>query len=175
MIFLRYGGKKTDGLTDVPKKWYIEVFNISNRAQLYLGWKKKLNQILLSKHWHIGQIYTIPKFIKEEIEKTIAQVSNGRFGLGILDKNTQLHSVELQWIQRLLNPTNALWKGFMLYSLNLKNNSNQGLCLFRFFRKYNTFYWVKCDADNKTQSFQMWPKPFIKSFTSSSGSSVQIN
>ena len=86
-------------------------------------------------------------------------------------------------------------KGIMLYWLNLKNNSNQRLCLFRqkqilrssrhknlqnqnnevFFRKYNTIYRIKCNADNKTQSFQMWPKPFIKSFTSSSGSSLQIN
>ena len=31
-----------------------------------------VNQILLSKFWYIGQIYTIPKFIKVEIEKTIA-------------------------------------------------------------------------------------------------------
>ena len=130
-MFLRYGAKTTDEWTDVQKKWHIEVFNISNRVQLYLGWKKDLNQILLSQHWHIGQIYTIPKFIKKEIEKSIAQVSNWRCGLGILDIDNQLHSVELQWIQRLLNPTNALWKGFMLYSLNLKNNSNQGLCLFR--------------------------------------------
>ena len=28
-------------------------------------------------------------------------------------------------------------------------------------------YRIKCNADNKTQSFQMWPMPFIKSFTSS--------
>ena len=78
----------------------------------------------------------------------------------------------------------------MMYWSNLKNNSNQGLYLFRqkqivrssrqknlqnqnnevFFRKYNTIHRIKCNADNKTQSFQMWPKPFIKSFTSSSGS-----
>ena len=33
--------------------------------------KKKIiaNKILLSKLWYIGQIYTIPKFIKEKIEK----------------------------------------------------------------------------------------------------------
>ena len=64
--------------------------------QLCLRLKKKLNQILLSKHWHISQIYTIPKFIKEEIRKTTAQVSIWRCGLGILDIDTQLHSVELQ-------------------------------------------------------------------------------
>ena len=34
---------------------------------------------------------------------------------------------------------------------------------------------MKCNADNKTQSFKMWAKPFIKLFTSSSGSSFHIN
>ena len=54
--------------------------------------KKKeriVNQIFLSKLWYIGQIYTIPKFIKEEIEKTIAQLSIWKCGLGILDIDTQ--------------------------------------------------------------------------------------
>ena len=31
--------------------------------------KRIVNLMLLSKLWYIGQIYTIPKFIKEEIEK----------------------------------------------------------------------------------------------------------
>ena len=44
-----------------------------------------------------------------------------------------------------------------------------------FLRKYKTIYRIKCNADNKVPSFQMWPKPFIKSFTSSAGSSLQIN
>ena len=60
--------------------------------------KKIVNQILLSKIWYIGQIYTILKFIKEEIEKAIAQVSIWKCGLGILDIDTQLNSLELQWI-----------------------------------------------------------------------------
>ena len=58
--------------------------------------KRIVNQILLSKLWYIGQIYTIPKFIKEEIEKTIAQLSIWKCGLGILDIDTQLNSLELQ-------------------------------------------------------------------------------
>ena len=33
----------------------------------------------------------------------------------MLDIDTQLNTLELKWIQRLLNPTNALWKGFMLH------------------------------------------------------------
>ena len=60
--------------------------------------KKIVNQILLSKIWYIGQIYTILKFIKEEIEKIIAHVSIWKCGLGILDIDTQLNSLELQWI-----------------------------------------------------------------------------
>ena len=57
-----------------------------------LGWNKKVignHQILLSKLWYIGQLYTIPKFINEKIEKTIAQLSIWKCGLGILDIYTQ--------------------------------------------------------------------------------------
>ena len=60
--------------------------------------KRIVNLMLLSKLWYIGQIYTIPKFIKEEIEKTIAQLSIWKCGLGILDIVTQLKSLELKWI-----------------------------------------------------------------------------
>ena len=42
-----------------------------------------------------------------------------------------INSLELQWILRLLNPTNPLWKALMLYWLKLKKDSNQGLCLLR--------------------------------------------
>ena len=48
-----------------------------------------VNQILLSKLRYIGQIYTIPKFINEKIEKTIAQLSIWKCGLAILDIDTQ--------------------------------------------------------------------------------------
>ena len=36
--------------------------------------------------------------------------------------------------------------------------------------QYNVY-----NADNITQSFEMWPKPFMELFTSSSGSSLQIS
>ena len=66
------------------------------------GMKKKIkrivHQILLFKLSYLGQIYTIPKFIKEKIEKTIAQLSIWKCGLGILDIDTQLNSLELKWI-----------------------------------------------------------------------------
>ena len=38
------------------------------------------------------------KIIKEEIEKTIAQISIWKYGLGILDIDTPLNSAELKWI-----------------------------------------------------------------------------
>ena len=52
------------------------------------GMKKRriVNQILLSKICYIGQIYTIAKFIKDEIEKTIAHLYNWKCVLGILDR-----------------------------------------------------------------------------------------
>ena len=33
---------------------------------------------------------------------------------GILDIETQLNSLKIKWIQRLLNPTKILWKNLML-------------------------------------------------------------
>ena len=42
-------------------------------------------------------------------------------------------------------------------------------------RKYGTINRIKSNVNNKTPSYKMWPKPFIKSFTSSSASSLQIN
>ena len=43
-------------------------------------------------------MYTISKFIKVENEKTIAQLSIWKCGLGILNIDTQLNSLELKWI-----------------------------------------------------------------------------
>ena len=59
------------------------------------------------------------------------QLSIWTIGVGILDIETQLNSLKIKWIQRLLNPTNALWKNLMLYQLNLILNYNQELALFR--------------------------------------------
>ena len=101
--------------------------------------KRTVNQISLSKLWYIGQIYTITKFIKNDIENTIVQLFIQKCGLSILDINTQLNSLEHKWIQRLLNSTNALGKGLMLYRLNLKLNFNQDdLSLFRQKRIHKT-------------------------------------
>ena len=61
----------------------------------------------------------------------LAQLSILNYGLGILDVDTQSSSVEIKWIQTLLNPTNPLWKILILYRLNSKLNSSQGLALFR--------------------------------------------
>ena len=51
-------------------------------------------------------------------------------GIGILDIETQLNSLKIKLIQKLLNSTNALWKNLMLYQLNLILNYIQGLALF---------------------------------------------
>ena len=48
-----------------------------------------MNQVLLSQLWYRGQIYTIPKFIKKEIKKAIAQLSIWKYGLGSIDIETQ--------------------------------------------------------------------------------------
>ena len=60
--------------------------------------KRIVNQNLLYTLWYIGQIYTISNFFEKEIEKTIAQLSIWKCGLGILDIDTQLNSLELKWI-----------------------------------------------------------------------------
>ena len=121
---------------------------IWNRVRLSLkGRRIIINQVLLSKLWYIGQIYTIPKNVKKQIEKRIydflweekkirpprhlIQLPIWKGGLGILDIDTQLNSLKIKWIQRLLHPATALWKDLMLYRLNLILNSNQRLALFR--------------------------------------------
>ena len=101
------------------------------------GKKLIVNQILLSKHWCIGQIYTIPKYIKKEIEKSIcdflcegkkirpprylAQVPIWKGGLGILNIDTHLSPLKIKSIQRLFHPTNALWKDLM-YAVSVELN-----------------------------------------------------
>ena len=95
---------KTDGQTDREsdvERWVSHLKKSIFPTECNSLWDEKqriINQIPLSKLWYIGQIYTIPKFIKEEIEKTIAQLSIWKCGLGILDIDTQLNSLELQWI-----------------------------------------------------------------------------
>ena len=106
------------------------------------GKKIIINQ-LLSKLWYIVQIYAIPKYIKKEIEKRIYnflwndkenQTSQTlKHSLDYSDIGTQLIFLKIKWIQRLLTPTNALWKNLMLYQLNIDLilNSNQVVALFR--------------------------------------------
>ena len=43
------------------------------------------------------------------------KLSIWRGALGIFDIDAQLNYIKIKWIQRLLNPTNALWKDLMLY------------------------------------------------------------
>ena len=53
----------------------------------------------------------------EKITTCQATFSIWRSGPGILVTDNQLIFLKLKWIQRLLNPTNALWKDHMLYVL----------------------------------------------------------
>ena len=129
---------------NIKKNIYIYIYiYLWNRVRLSLrGRKLIINQILLSKLWHICQIYIIPKYFKKEIEKRIyeflwegkkihphrhlLQLPIWKGGLGILNIDTQLNSLKVKWIQRLLHPTNALWKDLMLLWLNLILSSNYG-------------------------------------------------
>ena len=60
-----------------------------------------------------------------------AQLSiwKGRLGNLLFQTGAQLSHIKIKWIQSLPNPTNALWKDFMLYWLKLILNSDQDLAL----------------------------------------------
>ena len=112
-----------------PSKYCVNFVNSSLDNSLR-GKKIIINQ-LLSKLWYIVPIYTIPRYIKKEIEKRIYNFLRNikknqtsqtlRNSLDILDidnsihHHTQLNSLKIKLIQKLLNPINALWKELMLY------------------------------------------------------------
>ena len=73
----------------------------------------------------------------------LAQLSIWIGRLGILDIKTQLNSLKIKFIQRLLNPTNALWKDLMQYRLNLILNPNQAL-----------FRWKEILRSNRHENLQ---------------------
>ena len=126
-------------------KWkFNKKLHIWNRVRPSLRGKKIIINQLLSKLCYIVQIYTIPKYIKKGIEKRIYNFLQNnkkknqtsqtlRHSLDILDIGTPLNSLKIKLIQKLLNPTYALWKDLMLYWLNIDliPNSNQGLALSR--------------------------------------------
>ena len=90
--------------------------HIWNRVRLSLrGRKLVINLILLSKLLYIGQIHTVPRYIKKQIEKMIynflwegkkirpprhlVQLPIWKGGLGFLDiDDTQLNSLKVKWI-----------------------------------------------------------------------------
>ena len=65
-----------------------------------LLWDKKyeLETKSFYPNFGIGQIYIVLKFIKEKIEKKMAQISIWKCGIGILDKDPQSNSLELKCI-----------------------------------------------------------------------------
>ena len=80
---------------------------IWNRVRLYLRGKKIIvNQILCSKLWYIGQIYTIPKYIKKEIEKGIYNLHWNRKKRNLSD--TQLKTLHLEGRTKYLKHRHAI-------------------------------------------------------------------
>ena len=70
--------------------------------------------------------------------RNLVQLSILKGRPGILNIDTQFNFLKtkcfkcfIKCILRILNPTKALWRDFMLYWLNLIFNPNQGLALFR--------------------------------------------
>ena len=96
-------GRRMDGQTDGPESKIQRlvphlkesIFPIECNS-LWDEKKENCKPNSLIKTLDIGQICTIPKFIKQEIGKTIAQLSIWKCGLGILDIDTQLNSLEPQ-------------------------------------------------------------------------------
>ena len=70
------------------------------RAEWNSLWVEKkeriVKQILLSKLWYIGQIYTIPKFMKEENKNNNSPILNSKVWTRYYDIDTELNFLELQ-------------------------------------------------------------------------------
>ena len=104
--------------------------------------RSNIGQILGQK---LGQIYTVPRYIKKEIERIYdflwkgknetSQVPSSTLQLGGWTRffyvDTSLNSLKIKCIQRLLNSAFAFWIDLMVYRLNLILKSNQGLALVR--------------------------------------------
>ena len=52
---------------------------------------------------------------KIQTPRYLAKLFIWRGGLGIFDIDTQLNYIKVKLIQRLSNPTNAVWKDLILY------------------------------------------------------------
>ena len=52
---------------------------------------------------------------KIQTPRYLAKLFIRRGGLGIFDIDTQLNYIKVKLIQRLSNPTNAVWKDLMLH------------------------------------------------------------
>ena len=77
-------------------KWrFSKKIYIRNRVRLSFRVKKIiLNQILFSKLWYTGQIYTVPKYIKNEIQEYTISSATGR------NTTFQTPSSTLHWERR---------------------------------------------------------------------------
>ena len=98
-------------MTHRPNLYYFKIYQKGRH------WKKNI-QVLLEQE-------------KMQPPRHLAQLSIWRDRLSILNIDTQLNYKKIKWIQKLSNPTNALWKDLILYWLKLILNADQGLALFR--------------------------------------------
>ena len=104
--------------------------------------RSNIGQILGQK---LGQIYTVPRYIKKEFERIYdflwkeknetSQAPSSTLQLEGWTRffyvDTSLNSLKIKCIQRLLNSAFAFWIDLMVYRLNLILKSNQGLALVR--------------------------------------------
>ena len=114
----------------------LDNFNWNKISESLTEW----DQFFLSKLWYIVHIYIISKKkLKREYTISSGTIKKMRLPRHLdtpwtfLDIDTQLYSLKIKLIQKLLNPTNSLWKDLKLYWLNvdLILNFNQSLALFR--------------------------------------------
>ena len=99
--------------------------SVVHRSNIYYS------KIYQKGNWENIQLPLEPKKTPQQPHKDLAQLSIWRGRLDILEIGTHWKSLKIKWIQRLLNPTNALRRDLVLYRLNLILNSSQSLALFR--------------------------------------------
>ena len=137
-----------------------------NSVQLTLGWKKRIvNQILWSKLWYWSDIYYFTIYRRWNWKNNSSNLH--------LEEWTRYfrhrYSIKLSRTYmdlKIIKPHQCSLERFDATLIEL-------IVCTKFYSINITIYWIKCNADNKTQSFKLWLKPFIKSFTSSSGSYLQ--
>ena len=124
------------------------------------GKKIILNQILLSKLWYRGQIYTIPKYIKKEIEKNKNTISSGTAKkydlptLGVVRYFRHRHKIglKIKWIVIKFHQCSLERSHAILISVNSEFSSSE-VSIFLVSCRFGYIYWR-----NNTHGFVKKPK-----------------